>query len=108
MLWISVLDDAIWTIIENPTGSSSKVENQKFRESENNIRLAPKPAQASITQLPSPRTPCLPASTAAPSNAPIPDEPIRTPRAFGPPFKILSANIGIRTEYGIPIRLTTP
>ena len=108
MLWIRVLDEAICTIMQNPTGVSKIADSQNVRDKENKTRLTPKPPQARITHVPRPRTPARPARVTAPSRAPIPEKPIKIPSPLGPPFKIWSAKIGMSTEYGIPIRLTTP
>src|SRR5689334_10244647 len=105
---MSVLDDAISTMIEAPTGTSSAAESQNDRESEKVINATPNDADAVATQRPRPRTPPRRTSDNAPPSAPRPDAPISRPRPLAPPWRIDSANTGISTEYGIPEKLTTP
>ncbi len=92
-----VLDEAICTISENPTGMRSVAESQNERESEKRMRLVPNPAEESATQRPSPCTSRRVASVSAPASAPTPVAPIRRPSPFTPPWRIRSAKIGMRT-----------
>ena len=62
MVWISVLEHAICSIMENPAGSSRATESQNHRENENKIRLTPNPAHVNATQRPRPLTPVFAAS----------------------------------------------
>src|SRR5690349_12150951 len=82
--WIKVFDEDICNIMQKPTGSNNTVESQKLRESENRISDTPKPPHEYATQRPSPRTPVREANVSAPSSAPTPVEPMRTPSRTAP------------------------
>src|SRR4051812_44167301 len=105
---MSVFDEAICTIIDAPTGTSSTADNQNDRDSENATSAMPNDADAVATQRPSPRTPPRRTSDSAPPSAPSPDAPISSPSPAAPPCRIDPANTGINTEYGMPAKLTTP
>ncbi len=107
IVWMSVFDEEIWTIIANPIGRSTSTESHIARESEKTARSAPKAIAARATQPPRPRTSRLEASAIAPVRAPTPAALIRTPYAAGPPESTRSANTGMRTMYGMPVRLRT-
>ena len=97
MVWISVLEDAICSIMQNPAGTRSAAESQKLRDDANRTRAAPKPPHEYATQRPSPRTPVREANVSAASRAPTPVALIRIPRPRAPPCRIRSANTGMST-----------
>jgi hypothetical protein len=108
MVWISVFDDAICSIIAKPTGTSNDIERRKCREKVNAMSASPKPIAANATQRPSPFTSRFPASVSAPSSAPAPAAPIRSPSPRAPLWRMSSAKIGMSTAYGISTRLARP
>src|ERR1041385_6010767 len=97
MLWISVLEDAIWIIMQKPAGTNSAQESHMEREKENSSSAVPKPAQETATQTLSPLRVFLIASVSAPTNAPAPEQPISSPRALAPPCRIWAAKTGMST-----------
>src|SRR5712692_1769759 len=103
---MSVLDDAIWTIIEAPAGTSSSADSQNDRDNEKRTSDTPNAAADVATHRPRPVTPRRHARLSAPPNAPRPEQAIRRPSPRGPPPRIWSAKMGISTAYGIPAKLT--
>jgi len=54
MDWISVFEEDICNIMQNPTGTRRIVESQKFLDTANAMREMPKPPQENVIQRPSP------------------------------------------------------
>ena len=108
MLWMSVLDEAISRVTENPAKTSSAIESQKLREREKRTRATPKQLQATAIHPGRPLTLFLVASMIAPQRAPTPGAPISRPSPLAPPCSTWSAKTGISTTHGVAIKLMSP
>ena len=101
-----MLLDAICTMNPKPATTRHGIASHSTRVNEKAINPAPNSALAIGMTPPRPITDRRCASQSAPSSAPQPDDVIRMPSVYGPPWNTVDANTGIITEYGTPTRLT--
>ncbi len=97
IIWMRVLLEAICTIMAKPTGSMRSTESGKARDIEKAMRATPNSDAQPAIQVPRPFGLGRIARVTAPARAPIPEAPMRVPRALGPPWRIRSAKMGMST-----------
>ena len=97
-----VFVEAVCSIIENPTATSSGSESQSVREAAKSTSVTPNVAAITTMVRPRPSTVLRVASLTAPASAPRPTAAIRKPRVWAPPCRRNVAITGIRTVYGMP------
>src|SRR4029453_15651828 len=101
---MTVLVDAIWTIMPKPVIVMKTIDPGSQRESANPIKPPPNTTVFVRITRPSPTTDFLVVTHSAPQSAPNPEAPTRNPRVYGPPPRISSAKTGISTENGMATR----